>query len=321
MNRIPKGTLLLIGGAEDKGEGVDIERRNKNYRQFEILDELLPKKRTGKKTIEIITTASTDPYAVNESYKTAFKKIGFKHIGFIYIGNSLETHNPYYLERIRKAHAVLFSGGHQFRLSTILGNSDVMRAIHHRYMEDPDFIVAGTSAGAMSLGVLMMYEGENNEAMLAGAVKISSGLGIIERCLIDTHFIKRGRFGRLTQAVVMNPACVGIGLGEDTAMVVKKGYMMECRGSGMVVIIDAEKVGHTNVAYAETDTPVCVENLKVHILAEGNKFDLKNKIFFPAPKDLKYELVIEQKNHPGKPRKTLSKLRAERIKAKKQTQE
>ncbi|MGZ3932231.1 MAG: cyanophycinase, partial [Bacteroidia bacterium] len=207
---IPKGTLLIIGGAEDKGEEgqLDISDKNKDFQHLEILSELIPAKKNGR-AVEIITTASSQPEAVSEMYKSAFDKIGFKKAAFINMGDNYDAANPLFIKRIQKAHAVLFSGGDQFRLSTILGNTDVLDAIVQRYYDDPDFIVAGTSAGAMASAAIMMFEGESNEALLKGAVKLSSGFGLIDGCIVDTHFVKRGRFGRLALAVVMNPTCIG----------------------------------------------------------------------------------------------------------------
>lgn len=299
LQQIPKGTLLLIGGAEDRSDSEGLTR-NREYERYEILSELLPKKQHNrKKRLEIITTASTVPVEINELYRETFKKIGFKDIGFINMINNIEADSPKFVKRINQAHAVFFSGGDQFRLSTILGTSDVVEKVKEKYMKDSNFIVAGTSAGAMAMSGLMLYEGENNEAMLSQTVKFSSGLGFINGCIIDTHFIKRGRFGRLAQSIVMNPSCIGIGLGEDTALIIKKGKVAECKGSGMVVIIDGANVGHTNIAYAAPDVPLCIENLRVHILSKGNGYNLKERKFIPSKRDIKAERLAS----PLKPKK------------------
>ncbi|MCW3102873.1 MAG: cyanophycinase [Bacteroidetes bacterium] len=326
--KIPKGTLILIGGAEDKGDGSS-NQKNREYERFEILSELLPKKDSHKKKrLEIITTASRVPVEVNEMYRDAFKKIGFKEVGFINMINNPEADDPKLVKRINDAHAVLFSGGDQFRLATILGSSDVIDAIKEKYFNDPEFIVAGTSAGAMAMSVLMLYEGENNEAMLSQTVKFSSGLGFIEGCIIDTHFIKRGRFGRLAQSIIMNPACIGIGLGEDTALVIKKGNEAECKGSGMVIIIDGKDVGHTNIAYARQYAPLCIENLRVHILSKGNGYTLRERRFVPSKSDLQEEQetkgtttptkLLQPKKRPAS-KKQVSKKTAEKKSAAKKT--
>jgi cyanophycinase len=282
---IPKGKLLIIGGAEDKGEDnctvPEIKSRNKDFKHYEILGELVPPDRHHEHRIEVITTASSIPMEMGKTYIKAFSKAGFENIHHISIESKEEARDPQWLKRIEKAHAILFSGGDQFRLATILGGTPVLEAITKRYFEDKNFIVAGTSAGAMAMSRLMIYMGENNEAMLKGDVKISSGFGVLDNCIIDTHFVKRGRFGRLAQAVIMNPTCIGIGLGEDTALIIKNGNEAECRGSGMVIIIDGQELGHTNIAYAEENTAICVENLKVHILAKGNGFLLKERQYIP----------------------------------------
>lgn len=291
--RVPKGKLILIGGAEDKGESMAVKNITpKQINRLEILNQLIPA-RKQKGGIEIITTASSEPHEVNAVYKKAFNRIGFKNVGFISIGNHPEAHNPMFLKRIKEAHAVLFSGGDQFRLSTILGNTDILEAVKERYFNDPDFIVAGTSAGAMAATSLMMYEVETHERLVKNSIKLSSGLGFMDGCIIDTHFTSRGRFGRLAQAIVMNPTCVGIGISENTALIIKKGREAYCIGSGMVIIIDGRYVEHTNIAYAEDDEGICIENLKVHILCEGNGYLLDERAFVADKKDIAREESAE----------------------------
>jgi cyanophycinase len=215
--------------------------------------------------------------------------MGFKNVGHMHIQNRDDANVQEYVERVKKSHAILFSGGDQFRLSTILGSTDVLDAVMAKYNEDPEFMVAGTSAGAMAMSRVMIYEGDNSEAMLKGDVKTSSGFGILDCCIVDTHFVRRGRFTRLSQAVAMNPSCIGIGLGEDTALIIKKGNEAECRGSGMVVMIDGSKIKHTNIAYVDEGCAIRIENLIVHVLAKGNGFRLKERVFIPAKEDLKQE--------------------------------
>ena len=302
--KAPKGKLILIGGAEDKGEDIinDKSVTPRLINRLEILSELLPvgKQRGG---IEIITTASSEPHEVNKIYKKAFNKIGFKKVGFMSIGNHPDAHNPEFLSRIETAHAILFSGGDQFRLSTILGNTDILQAVKKRYFNDANFIVAGTSAGAMAATVLMMYEAETGETLRKQNVKISSGLGFLDGCIVDTHFTSRGRFGRLAQAIVMNPTCVGIGISENTALIINKGREAYCIGSGMVIIIDGRYVEHTNIAYAGDDEAICIEGLKVHILCEGNGYMLDNRKFVADKKDIAREESAEIKSLKAKKEK------------------
>lgn len=292
----PKGKLLIIGGAEYKGENdeASLEKaKRKSFRQYEILAELLPPDNNEEHRIEVITTASEIPEEMSQAYRNAFRKIGFQNVHHINIQSKDDARNEDYIHRITDANVVLFSGGDQFRLATILGGTEVLDTIVRRYKEDSDFIVAGTSAGAMVMSKLMIFSGQSNESLLIGDVKITSGFGLMGNCIIDTHFIKRGRFGRLAQAVIMNPSFTGIGLGEDTALIIKKGNEAECRGSGMVIIIDAKEMGYTNMTIADEATPLCVENLKVHILARGDGYHIRQRKFVAGKPDKK----IENGNH------------------------
>jgi cyanophycinase len=275
----PKGTICIIGGAEDKGNGESpgMKGKNKEFEQFEILKGLLPSGSGKKKKIEIITTASSVPDEMNKTYKDAFKQIGYSDIDFIKIETKQEARNPEFVERIYNSHAVLFTGGDQFKLSTILGGTDTVSAIKEKFNHDRDFIIAGTSAGAMVMSAVMIYEGGVHEALLKTDLRLTAGLGIFDTCIIDTHFIKRGRFGRLAHAIIMNPEALGIGLGEDTSLVIKNGSDAECKGSGTVVVIDGKEIAETNVTEADDDTPIYIENLKVHMLAKGCSFSIPER--------------------------------------------
>jgi cyanophycinase len=214
-----------------------------------------------------------------KTYKSAFKKIGFSNVGFMNINSKDEARDPACAERIGHAHAVLFSGGDQFKLSTLLGGTPVVDVIRDKYLHDPDFVVAGTSAGAMAMSKVMIYEGGVEEAILKGDLHTSAGIGIFDTCIVDTHFIKRGRFGRLAHAIVMNPEALGLGLGEDTVMIIKKGTDAECRGSGMVVVIDGRDIMQTNIAEVADSHPIFVENLRVHLLCKGCCFSIEKRQF------------------------------------------
>ena len=275
----PKGTAILIGGGEDRGEENKPEMKDKNreFEQFDILKTLIPEKNHRSRRIEIITTASSLPDEMNKMYSAAFKKIGFREIGFMKIESKTEARDPVFAERISSAHAVLFTGGDQFTLAALIGGTDVMHAIIQRYTDDKDFIVAGTSAGAMVMSKVMLYDGQVSEALLKDDLRISSGLGILDGCIIDTHFVKRGRIARLVNAVIMNPMELGIGLGEDSSLIIKNGDEAECGGSGSVFVIDGNEIGKTNITDVEEDEPIFVENLKLHLLAKGCRFSLKER--------------------------------------------
>jgi cyanophycinase len=278
----PKGKLLIIGGAEDKvGEPPDIIEQSKEFTRYEILRELLP--HSSNKKIEIVTTGSEVQEEVKKTYQKVFHELGYGNVDFIPIKQRAETTKKDYLTRAEEAGAVFFTGGDQFRLSTILGGTVFFDIIKARYYKDSEFIVAGTSAGAMVMSSVMIMAGGLTEALIYRNLSTSSGLGLLPSCIIDTHFIKRGRFGRLAHAIIMNPEQLGVGLGEDTALIIKNGSHAECRGSGMVVIIDGRNINQTNITNVTEGETVFVENLKVHLLIKGCHFHIdKRELATPA---------------------------------------
>ena len=275
----PKGILIPVGGAEDKGTDLEagiIERNRLNFMELGILKTISSYIHGQDKRIEVITTASMIPDEVADNYIEAFGKLGLQNVGHMRIRSREEV--PEYLERLKDCDAVMFSGGNQLRLSSIFGGTEFLDILQKRY-ETEDFIIAGTSAGAMAMSNNMIYEGNAGRAHLKGEVRMTSGLGFLNHVIIDSHFDKRGRFARLAQAVAANPGAMGIGLGEDTGVVVRKGSQIEAIGSGAVTIVDGRNVVHNNIADIDFGMPISVEGLVVHIMSKGNVFDLATKSF------------------------------------------
>jgi cyanophycinase len=271
---VPKGKIIIIGGAEDKGEdNLEIASQNAQFTDMEILRKLIDVGYPDAR-IEVITTASNIPEKVRAMYERAFRKVECSNVGFLDIQDKASARNEENLKRIREAHTLLFSGGDQYKIATIIGDTPIADLILDRYERDPDFIVAGTSAGAMVLSRIMIQRGGTQEALFESDLRTSSGLGLLADCIVDTHFVKRGRFGRLAHAVIMNPGQTGIGLGEDTALIIKNGTEAECCGSGMVVIIEGRDIEKTNIHTVAEGCPIYVENLKVHLLVKGCVFDI-----------------------------------------------
>ncbi len=230
--------------------------------------------------IEVITTASSIPEEVGENYKHAFHKLGCDNIGVIHIRTRAEAQNEEYLQRIKSCDGVMLTGGNQLRLSTVFGGTEFLHIMHER-LEQEDFLIAGTSAGAMAMSNTMIYQGSSAGALIKGEVKITTGLAFIKNVIIDSHFDKRGRFGRLAQAVASNPSCIGIGLGEDTGVLITENNNLEAIGSGLVVIVDGHGIHHSNIADLAEGSPISIENLIVHVMTRGNAYNLKNQKFIP----------------------------------------
>ena len=278
----PAGKLISIGGAEDKGtdlEKGEIQRNNLNFFELGILRRIAAEAGGNNAKIEIITTASTIPYEIGENYLDAFSKIGCTNIDVMHIRNREDANKPIYKQRIKDCDCVMFSGGNQLRLTAVFGGTEFLQTIKQRYQTQNDFVVAGTSAGAMAMSNTMIYEGNAAKAHLKGEVKITTGLGFMDNVIIDSHFEKRGRFGRLAQAVAANPGCIGIGLGEDTGMLITDGNKMEAIGSGCVMIIDGHEIRHSNIADIPDGNPISVENIKVHLCEKGNGYLVNERTF------------------------------------------
>ena len=284
---IPKGKLIAIGGAEDKGtdlETGEFHRSNLNFFELGILRRVVEEAGGTSAKIEIITTASTIPYEVGDNYLNAFGKIGCMNTDVMHIRNRQDTQNEEFLQRIRECDAVMFTGGNQLRLSVTDGGTEFLSIMKRRYMEE-DFLIAGTSAGAMAMSQTMIYEGNAARAHLKGEVKMTTGLGFIGSVIVDSHFEKRGRFGRLAQAIATNPSCIGLGLGEDTGMLITEGNKMEAIGSGLVVIIDGHDILHSNIGDIPEGNPISIENLKVHFCEHGNGYLLNERKFLMEAAD------------------------------------
>ncbi len=280
----PKGILISVGGAEDKGTDLElgiIARSSLNFFEIGILKNIVKEINNNEARIEVVTTASQIPDEVGENYLDAFAKLGCANVGHMKIRNREDASEAQYIERLKQCDAIMFSGGNQLRLTAIFGGTEFLELLHHRYHNE-HFIIAGTSAGAMAMSNTMIYQGNASNAHLKGEVKITTGLAFIKDVIIDSHFNKRGRFARLAQAVASNPSAIGIGLGEDTGVIIRNGYEMEAIGSGAVIIIDGRHIRHNNIADIEEGASISVENMIVHVMEKGNLYNAKTKVFEAA---------------------------------------
>ena len=277
----PTGKLIAIGGAEDKGaesEPGHHQKNNMNFFELGILRRIVEESGGQMAHIEVITTASSIPIEVGNNYLDAFGKIGCTNIRVMDIRNREEANGQEFYARLKAADCIMFSGGNQLRLSATFGGTAFFKLLFDRYLNDR-LVIAGTSAGAMAMGKTMIYEGNAPRAHLKGEVKMTTGLGFIDNVIVDSHFEKRGRFNRLAQAVATNPSCIGLGLGEDTGMLITEGNKMEAIGSGLVIIIDGHSINHSNIADIPDGNPISIENLKVHFCEKGNGYILSERKF------------------------------------------
>ncbi|WP_442589805.1 cyanophycinase [Pedobacter sp. AW31-3R] len=273
----PKGKLIIIGGAINTGSFTETQfgmPQNMNFFERGILKRITTEsiKDTASR-FEIITTASLVPEKVGEEYIKAFAQLDVHDVGVLNISNREQANDVLNCERVKAAEVLIFTGGDQLRLSSIFGGTAIHQILLDKY-ENEQIVIAGTSAGAAASSKNMIYQGNSKDALLKGEVKITGGLGFIDGVIVDTHFVQRGRIGRLLYAAASNPGILGIGLGEDTGLYISNGNTMEAIGSGMVILVDGRHMTDTNLTDVEMGQPVSIKNMVVHVMCDGDTYDL-----------------------------------------------
>jgi cyanophycinase len=255
-----RGTLVIIGGNEDK----------ENERV--ILKEIAERARGGK--LVVATIASHEPEGYFEAYQRAFADLGVTALAELYVQDRAETLDAEKLAALDGASAIFFSGGDQLRISSQIGDTPIEERVRDIFRNGG--LVAGTSAGASVMSDTMLVRGTSGESYRLGDLHMAPGLGLIRDVIIDQHFAERGRIGRLLGAVAHNPRELGIGIDEDTAIVVD-GAMFRVIGSGAVYVVDGSDVTYSNIAEASGDRALSAYDVRLHVLSAGDSFDLRKR--------------------------------------------
>ncbi|UII27614.1 cyanophycinase [Fulvivirga maritima] len=267
-----KGILIPVGGSEAKGKS---EKTGLDFIEEGILANVVKECGGPDCKIIVIPTASSIPRKVGANYLNAFKELGCTNVSVSNIVDRDQCNDQETLKQFQDSHCVMFSGGDQSRIADIIGGTE-LHALLMKKLREEKFVIAGTSAGAMAMSHQMIAGGSIKEAIIKGAVLMSKGLGFMPELVIDTHFIRRGRFGRLAEAIAIHPKLIGIGLAEDTGLVIKNDHF-KVIGSGMVVVLDASELTHNAHGHLENGTPISLSNLKTHILANGDQFRVEDE--------------------------------------------
>jgi cyanophycinase len=272
---LAKGTLIPIGGNEDKGIEEN-EMYTLDFIQESILAHVVKESGGKKANIVVIPTASSIPTEVSDNYMKAFDKLGCENIRIVDIRKRSHSRIPEYVKHVEMADLVMFSGGDQSKIVTRIGGTQMHEILIERYINE-NFVIAGTSAGAMAMSTEMIAGGSSQESLIKGAVKMSTGMGFLPNIIIDTHFIRRGRFGRVAEATAIFPELLGIGLSEDTGLIIKNRNEFRVIGSGMVIVFDPSKLTHNKHEELDEGTPISMSNLVVHILANNDYFSISDR--------------------------------------------
>jgi len=283
-----KGILIPIGGNEDKGPDVSEDAYALDFVKDGILSRVVRESGGVDANIIVIPTASSIPVEVGENYEKAFTRLGCQNIEVLDIRERADAENPAWIRKIEKADCIMFSGGDQSRIVDIIGETTMHEVLQRRFKEE-QVVIAGTSAGAMAMSSEMVYGGSSSEALQKGAVRMREGMNFIPSLIIDTHFIQRGRFGRLAEAVAKFPKLLGVGLAEDTGLIIKDCNHFTVIGSGMVIVFDPSHLTHNNEAILPKDMPMTIANLTVHVLANSDSFAIDKKAVHVLPIEADFE--------------------------------
>ena len=257
-----QGKLLIIGGAEDK-EG-----------DCKILREFLRCAGGTKAHIVIMTAATSLPGEVGDNYIRVFERLGAEDVRVLDTQTPEDANNPEYLEAIEQASGIFFTGGDQARIISCLKDTKLDAAMHKRYSEG--IIIGGTSAGAAMMPDMMIIEGDSETNPRVDVVAMGPGMGFLPDVVIDQHFAQRGRLGRLVTALLLQPAVLGFGIDENTAILVS-GDELEVIGESAVTVIDESEKLHDNIDGRLKDEGLAICGAKLHILPHGYRFNLKTR--------------------------------------------
>jgi len=271
-----KGVLIPIGGNENKGADPSIHD-DLVFVQQGILAHVVKESGGKDAAILVITSASSIPEEVSKNYLDAFGKLNCSNISCLHIASQNEANQENVVKQFRDCDAVLFSGGDQSKIAKFISGTKTHEVLAERYAQESTFVIAGTSAGAMAMSTEMIAGGSSTEAFQKGAVRMRNGLGLLPDVMFDTHFIQRGRFGRVSEAVAKFPKLVGIGLAEDTGLIIRDGNEMKVIGSGMAIIFDGCELEHNNEKILDEGSPLTLVNMKVHVLSISDKYYIQER--------------------------------------------
>lgn len=256
------GQLVIIGGAEDK-EG-----------ECKILREFLRRAGGLQARITVMTVATGLPAEVGRTYIDIFERLGVESVDVIDTDRREDASDPRALDSIKQATGVFFTGGNQARITENMKDTELDALLHQRFAEG--IVIGGTSAGAAMMPDVMIVEGDSETNPRMEVVRMDRGMGFLPNVVIDQHFAQRGRLGRLLSALAQQPANIGFGIDENTAIAIN-GKDLEVIGEGAVTIVDVANVTHNNVDELLKDEPLAICHATLHVLPHGYRFDLEKR--------------------------------------------
>ncbi len=254
-----RGTLIIIGGREDRES------------EMPILREVV--RRLGRRKLCVATVASTVGQELWIDYQKVFKQLGVKRISHLNVDHRTEAVDRAALKAVQGIGGIFFTGGDQLKITSEIGGTKIYDEILRAY--ENGGIIAGTSAGAAVMSETMLVAGAGETSYCIGSgVRLAPGLGFIKDVIIDQHFSERGRIGRLLGVVAQNPKYLGLGIDEDTAIVMLSGKRFRVMGKGAVYVVDAHEATASNLSDLTPDCVLSLFNIRLHVLSNGDELNL-----------------------------------------------
>lgn len=250
------GHLLVIGGAEDK------------YNERRILKKFLELAGGEKAEVLIVPVASDFPEFAADVYTQAFRNLGVSNPRVLRATSRQDIVQADVDRLLDGVTGVFMTGGDQMRLVSLLGGTKLAERLR-RVVRGTNVVMAGTSAGAAAMSTSMIVRGEPSSHPHKNAVKLSPGLGFLKNIIIDQHFSERGRISRLITAVSYNPYNLGIGIDENTAIILDGKGILEVFGQGSTTIVDGSQISFNEIAEVADNESFSICGVQFHVLRDG----------------------------------------------------
>lgn len=257
-----RGPLVIIGGAEDR-EGDCV-----------VLREFVRRAGGVQAHIVVLTAATSMPREVGGDYIRVFENIGAEDVQVIDTEYAEDADRQEAVDKVMQATGIFFTGGDQARIIELIKGTRVDKAIRERHAQGA--VIGGTSAGAAMMPETMIIEGDSATNPRVDAVDMGPGMGFLPGIAVDQHFAQRGRLGRLIAALVQQPAILGIGIDENTAVIVD-GDQFEVVGQSAVTVVDESEATHNNLQGLLRGEALAICGVRLHILPHGYGFNLKTR--------------------------------------------
>jgi cyanophycinase len=263
-----EGTVILIGGAEDK------------VRDRLILSRFCDLAGGASAVVAVISSASSLGAEAGERYRAIFGQLGIGAVRTIHAATRQQANDEATARSLREVTGIFLTGGNQLRLSSTIGGTRLADEILHRH--EAGAVIAGTSAGASAMSSHMIAFGASGATPKHRMAQVAAGLGVLPGVIIDQHFQQRNRLGRLLSLIAQNPSLLGLGVDEDTAGVVGPDRVMEVIGRGNITVVDGA-ASETDAWEIRGHRPLMISGVVLHSLPAGHRFDLRHRVMVSTP--------------------------------------